>query len=130
MLRYHLRTLLIVVTACCLVLSCVTHSRRMADHHRQKAAHLISKSAQLQRTRPADVENGLQLREDNAGKTRYAAKLFGQTVVTLQVKTGWQSVFQTDPADWERAIYHRKQSKTYERAVWRPWLLISDKPTR
>ena len=44
----------------------------------------------------------------------------------LALPDGWLA----DPDDWERAVYHRKLSKTYDDALWRPWLVISADPTR
>jgi hypothetical protein len=128
-MRYRLRTLLIVVTVSCLVLAWVTHSRRMAQYHSREAVRLISQIAQTEKSRPVDIENSIRMLEDDATtKIPRVGKLFGQSVVHIHVPNGpMRLLFQTDPDHWQQAIDHRKRSKAYQHAAWRPWLLISGK---
>jgi hypothetical protein len=109
MLRYRLRTLMIVLALCGAIFARIGYIKRMAEFHR---------------------------REATAGFSRLARE-FGESpeqIVPMQVQavrdcegdpSTWQLIRESPSYYYVSACYHQILADRYERAIYRPWQIVS-----
>jgi len=118
-MRYRLRTLLIVVTTACVYLAWVGHCWRMARFHREQSSELllqvVKQEANVGRTRTLEWEESL-MSDLIEGLPEQAAKMND---------TKWVDEQGQNP-EFAFAVVHEIKARKYDRAAWKPWVLISD----
>jgi hypothetical protein len=117
-MRYRLRTLLIVIAVCGLVLARCHYLKRKAEYHRQRASHLIISYI-------AKVEDG-------KGCTRESIELAMKEVIELCPDEAAEAAAQSPTGDdwgygaFGSAIKHEMIARRYDSAVFRPWIVVSE----
>jgi hypothetical protein len=113
-MRYRLRTLLILMTVVCACLAWVGYCRRMAAFHRERSSQLISQVAKREGMTHKQVEEAM-------------SELFERWPIQA-VEMAQAAPTGTDRYEpvYCSAIDHETIARKYDRAVWWPWILISN----
>jgi len=124
-MRYRLRTLLIVVTLLCVVTARVTLLKRRADFHQRETARLISRIATTEREREQKIENAIhRLAQIGPAARELVISENGASATVSRIE--WDNNLN----DWQMATSHQIIANRYERAIYRPWVFVSDDPMR
>jgi hypothetical protein len=130
--RYSLRNLLVVITAVAIVFARVGYLKTLARLHRNKADALIAQIGDF-RQNPRDYVATLIDDDASSGKAykfRRSPGSIGSMKMTVSVRKGmpfkvvWLDETCLDA--WEAAVIHKILAERYERAVYRPWTLVSE----
>src|SRR3989442_5585305 len=113
-MRFRLRTLLILVTVACMYLAWAGYCRRMAVFHREQSSQLISQFAKREGWTRERVENRIS---DLFKLLPTEAAQIGNPEFVSEER--WEPLYASAAAQEGKA-------RKYERAVWRPWELISN----
>jgi hypothetical protein len=130
MLRYKLRTLLILTTLACLYFAWVSYVRQSARFHRRQAAESVSRISSVEPYSRDDIESGvIQLAAGMAPtKTTHFKIGNGPNRITV-VENGprvSRIVNEEIVNEWHQAIYHARRARAYDRAAVQPWALLRD----
>jgi hypothetical protein len=127
-MRFRLRTLLIVMAIAGLACARVGHLKRMAADHRHAVAHLIPAIARAERDSKRGVESAVRHLATNSVLKTIVSDLPLGTVIILENGAGNGVVIQNNSAlsNWRNAVHHSVLAAQYERAVYRPWMLVSE----
>jgi hypothetical protein len=113
-MRYRLRTLLIVVLVVCVYLAWASHCRRKAVLHRQRSSQFSAQIAKRQGWTQEQAVKAISDAFENYPGLAAEAATVGPTLTN-----GF------DPIGCS-AIAHESTARKYDRAIWRPWVLLLD----
>jgi hypothetical protein len=120
-MRYRLRTLLIVVTVSAMLFAWAAYMRRMAEHHRNEAASIMNAIT-------TDIGRGFTKENVREVVDRVAA---GNETKGLNSRSfaSFASPLRGSDIDaaLSAAVYHQRQANRYEKAMLRPWIILSIK---
>jgi hypothetical protein len=113
-MRFRLRTLMILITAACMYLAWAGYCHRMAVFYRERSSRLMSQVAEQNGWTKERVESAMSDLFERWPD--YAAKMSDQRFV--------------DEGQWDilyaKAAAEETAARKYDRAAWRPWTLISN----
>src|SRR5262245_29407788 len=120
--RYKLRTLLVAITAVAIVLAWAAYLRRVAQHHRREATHIVTAIATD--LRGFQKESMLE-KVERAAESSASQGLNSRSAASFHSPLRWSEL----EAALGAAVYHQQQAILYEKAVLRPWLIFwNEKP--
>jgi hypothetical protein len=127
-MRYRLRTLLILMAFAGLVFARMGDLRKKAIAHRLAAANLIPAIATAEKERAQSVESSVQHLARSPKLKTIVSKFHSREVIVLENGAGNGMLIQNNAAlsNWRDAIRHSVLASEYERAVYRPWIIVSE----
>jgi hypothetical protein len=142
MLRYRLRTLLMLVTLACVMSAWVAYVRRMERFHREAENKHASRIAAAE----SALWPALSVPRDKHVEARVTALVVegprrngrleihrrgipGSRDVTVSNGRGLSIRGRGDITDWQMAVHHRIAADKYRRARFEPWVLMSRNST-
>ena len=120
MLRYKLRTLFIVVGLLGLVCARIAYLKRMSDYHRAEGEKLM---------------DAMALTDEEGRPIRYRIHIYshGGTGLTaysdgaeVPVPSYDRDMSYPEARQWQAAMSHQTTAHKYERAMYRPWMKVSN----
>ena len=140
MLRYSLRTLLIVLTAACVCLAWAAFVRRMELFHRTEEDRIVARIVaaesgywpKMTKSRDGFVRERIEWLITDGTQKKVAIHIWqrendpGQAPVILNSR-GFSTSGDGDVEDWRMAVYHQIWADKYRRAMFRPWELSEEK---
>jgi hypothetical protein len=130
-MRYRLRTLLILMTFAGLVFARMGHFRQQGIAHRRAAANLIPVIATAEKENARRIESSVQhLASGSASLRTIIFDLPLGQIIVLENGAGNGVTIQSHPAlsNWRNAVRHSVLAAQYDRAVYRPWMIVSETP--
>ncbi len=128
-MRFRLRTLLILMALAGLVFARMGHLRQKAIAHRHAAANLIPVIATAEKENARSIESSVQhLASGSALLRTIVFDLPLGQVIVLENGAGNGVTIQNHPAlsNWRDAVRHSVLAAQYERAIYRPWMIVSE----
>ncbi|HEY2414146.1 MAG TPA: hypothetical protein VGI40_18015 [Pirellulaceae bacterium] len=124
-MRYRLRTLLILITVAAIVCARIAYLRQRSAMHRQAATQILTRINQMSE---AQARNALRRLLAGGIPIKTIEVTSMETAVTaLENQSGTGQIVEVDrTADWQRALHHEALAIRYERAAYRPWLVIDE----
>jgi hypothetical protein len=132
-MRFRLRTLLILIVFAGLVFARMGHFRQKAIAHRHAAANLVPVIATAEKENTRNIESSVQhLASGSATLKTIIARVQFREVIVLENGAGNGLVIQNNAAlsNWRDAVRHSALAAQYERAVYRPWMIVSESAVR
>jgi hypothetical protein len=124
-MRYRLRTLIILITVAAIICGRIAYLRQQAAVHRQAATQSLML---IDGMTDAHARKALRrLLADGLPVQTIEVSSVGTPVTALQNHSGYGQIVDVDrTADWQRALRHEALAMKYERAVYRPWLIVRE----
>src|SRR5262245_48907678 len=128
MLRYNLRTLLILTAFAAILFARIGYLQRMAHWHRQRVAEVLPLIAESAGVNSSDAAKSVwHLTQKSDGVKAIVFEQPFQEIVVLESTTGNGLVIQNRAAlaHWDTAIHHSVLAARYDRATYRPWVWVN-----
>jgi hypothetical protein len=121
MMRYSLRTLLILVSLCCVYAAWVGYLRNRAEYHRRESARIVNELS---------IQTDMEVKEIDTLVLNIAARSRGRVD---SLRFGVQPLGKpveyfddnTTMARYRKAVNHQILAATCDKALWQPWRIVN-----
>ena len=129
-MRYRLRTLLMFFTAVGLFFGWIAWLRQSAAFHRRESSRIVSMLAHCEATTPDYVEERVAALAQGRSITKWVKAANGNGEKCTLLKNGGHMTLSdsvsVDVEDWGSAVYHVMMTDRFDRAIYRPWILLCE----
>jgi len=129
-MRYRLRTLLIVVTVVGMLLGWIAWLRERAAFHRRESSRFAGMIARMEGYPIENVEERVAALVLGRSVTKWVRAANGDGDQCTLLKNGGRMTYSEsatiDVEDWGQAVYHGMMRERFDRALYRPWVLLSE----